>query len=406
MKRVIIVLIVFIIFYLLLQLIFINFGKGHIINYKIDGFNINEELLQNINGEVDNYYIEIKKDDLVFSYQLFMRNRGSNLVKKIKYFKNSNYECIVPILKLKDVKVEPICKKDGIYYYLSTIDDSEVIDYFKEYKVKNNNKKLKEKNNITIYNNLIDNHYISLDYYKGIYLINKKDKLKKVDLFKKEIYDKELSFVIKNYYVIADYNELYDFHKFYLINLENYKIDTIISDKEISLNSYVMGIIDNEAYIFDIDNKTEYMIDIDAKDIYEVGNEKKGIKKYVNGEFVKGNVYEASDKLLFSDYTNKLDEETYSRVELIGGKKSGYYYLYKLNNDKYDVYRVPSQNHEVKTYLFTTTDINSIKHTKEYIYYAYDNLIKRFNEFEGNIDIIKYNDLKYNKTLKFNIYER
>ena len=44
-------------------------------------------------------------------------------------------------------------------------------------------------------------------------------------------------------------------------------------------------------------------------------------------------------------------------------------------DDKYLVYRADIQNPKIKTYLFTTTDLNSVMYLNDYIYFKNDTLL-------------------------------
>ena len=92
----------------------------------------------------------------------------------------------------------------------------------------------------------------------------------------------------------------------------------------------------------------------------------------------------------------------YSRVDNIGGEKSGYYYLYQNNGNNYDVYRINKQNENYKTYLFTTDDIENIVYDFDSVIYKSDKYIKKYSDLTGNKKIAQYDEVEFNKSLKFN----
>lgn len=409
MKRTLILLVILFIFYLLIQIIFNYVGPGHDIEYKVDGYNIHEILTQHQKDEIDNYYFEITKDNIVFNFQIDNVRQGSKLIKSIEYFKNVNYECMVPVLRIKGEYLNVVCKKDDVYYNYSDIkgSDPEVDLFAKEYDhtYENSDKIVKDNANLFVYANLIKNHYMALEYYKGIYIINSKNSYKRVSLFKKEKYSKPLSTIVNNYYIIADYNEEYDFHKFILVDLGTGIKSTITSNQAISFNSYIQGTIGNSVYLFDKDNQKQYKINVKNSTVSEIGNVNSGIKIYQDGEFIDANVYEATEKeLVFNANidTNLLDKE-YARVDLIGGKTAGYYYMYELNNGEYTVYRASSRNPKIKTYLFKTSNINHIAYVGTYVYYLKDGEVYAHSNL-GNRLILSYKDIVYNDDLKFYVY--
>lgn len=418
MKKIFGLLITLFIFYFILQICFRYFGKGHIYEYKIKNekeFNIKEVFTQNTKNEVDNYYIEIEVENNIFNFQIYdVLKRTTGIIKDIKYFENANYKCILPYLDNNKQFTDMVCKKDNIYYYYSNIKgkDPELDNFASEYfdlSIYNDkDEMIKHNKNIYIYNNLPEKNHISIDYYKGIYVINSKSNINRIQIFDKEKYNRDISVILDKYYITADYDEKYEFHKFKIVNIENNKIDEIISDYAISFDSYIQGIVDNEIYLFDKMNKMQYKINIKNKQVIIVGNEK-GIKIYKNGEFVDGNAYEASQiNITFNKYNtdNNSKIDGYEILGMNGNVQSGYILVYKKVNNVYNVYKINVQNKDIVTYLFTTTDINQIQSDYKNIYYKDGKYIKYFNEINGIKTIIKDNELEFNNGIKFYVYSK
>lgn len=398
--------------YLAIQISFRFFDKGHSIEYKIDIFNVKEKYIQNIKNETNNYYFEITVNNSIFNFETYKSlNRNSKVIKKINYFKNSNYECIFPEFRDNTFVTDIICKKDQINYYYSYLKgkDPELDNFANKLGVKFDTeiKEVKNNGNLYIYDSVKENHFIGIEHYKGIYAVNNVAWYKKINFFEKDIYNKQITAIVGEYYITADYNEKYDFHEFKIISLENYREGKIVSNDPISLDSYVQGVIDNKVYIIDRSNKVQYELDIKNKTIISIGNEKTGIKLYKNGSWEDGNIYEAINKdITFNKYENNntLNDIDYYRIDKVGNKLSGYYYLYKKVNNTYKVYRTPIQNTSNLFFLFETTNINNIIYFGDYIYYSDKNCIKYFNEVIGNVTLARYNDLEFNNNLKFYLY--
>lgn len=418
MKKIFMLLVVLFTLYFGFQIIFRYLDKGHIYEYTLSNdkkFEIKEVLTQNTENEKNNYYFEIKVDNEIFNFQTFkIYSRATGIIKKIKYFSNANYKCILPLLNKNKQITDMICKKDNIYYYYSSIkgNDPELDSFasdnldFEIYK--DNTDTIKKTSNIYIYNNLLENKYITIDYYKGIYVISKNSKYKKIEIFEKEKYSREISTQVDKYYLCANYDEEYEFHEFKLVNLENSKIEKIVSNYAISFDSYIQGVIDNEVYLFDKTNKKQYKINIKNKEVYYIGNEK-GIKIYKNKEFVTENVYKAiNENIAFNEYTtdNIINISNYNLLYVNGNKLSGYYLVYQKVNNVYKIYKVNVQNQNIITYLFTTTDINSVKISNDYIFFKDNKEIKYFNELSGTKTLLKYNELEFNNKLKFYVYSK
>lgn len=418
MKKIFMLLIVLFILYFGFQVAFRYLDKGHTYEYTLNDdkkFEIKEVLTQNIEKEKNNYYFEIKVEDEIFSFQTYnIYSRATGIIKKIKYFSNSNYKCILPLLAKNEYITDMICKKDDVYYYYSSIRNNDPeVDNFADANIdfevyKDDTDVIKKTSNFYVYNNLLENKYIAVDYYKGIYVVSKNSKYKKIEIFEKEKYNRPVSTQVNKYYLSADYDKDYEFNEFKLVNLENSKIEKITSDYIISFDSYIQGIINDEVYLFDKTNKKQYKIDVKNKVVYYIGNEK-GIKIYKNGEFILENVYKAiNEYITFDEYTtdNNIEIPDYNLFKVNGNKLSGYYLVYQKVNNVYKVYKVNVQNKDIITYLFTTTDINSIKCNNEYIFFKDSKEIKYFNDLIGVKTLLKYNELEFNNKLNFYVYSK
>ena len=418
MKKLFNLLIVLLILYFGIEISFIKLNKGHELEYKIKSdkktFHIKEIYKRKRKNEIDNYYFEIKVDDIVFNYQTYKNYKGKNyIIKDINYFSNDNYKCI-NLTNRKEAISDVICIKDNIEYFYNMIkgNDKELDDFVSNLKIHkkytNNLKNKIDADPVTLYlDNLIDKHYLSLQNYKGLYLINKKNKIKQIDLFKNDIYTNKINTVMDKYYITADYNEDYKFHTIKLVNLKNGKKSNITIDNAISLDSYIEGYIKDDFYLFDRSDKKQYRINIKNKTISISGDKSKGIVLYRNDKFYTGSAYDAFDmNTYFSKYLvdSKLNGEKYTRVDKVGNKLSGYYYLYLKNDNKYDIYRVNVQNKKIKTYLFTTTDINDIYYYKDYIYFKDGLYVKYYQDDLGIKTLLKDNEIEFNNSIKFGLF--
>ena len=419
MKKLVRLLTILVVLYFGIEISFVNLSKGHNLEYKIKSnkkiFNIKEIYVQRTKKEKTNYYFEIKVDDTIFNYQTYNNYKRANyIIKKIDYYEDSSYKCI----NIKDKEEQSIsdilCIKDNIEYYYNSIkgQDKELdkfVSNLKGYKKYTDNKKEKIKATpITLYTkNIVDKHYIALQNYKGIYLINKKDKVKNVSIFKNDIYTNESSIVSNNFYISADYNQKYKFHEFYLVNIKNGKKKRLASDDEISLDSYIQGTVDKEIYLFDKSSKLQYRINLKNKTVNVSGRTSEGIQIYKDDKFEIGSAYDAStNKVLFNKYTSntKFNNKEYARVDKVGNIKSGYYYLYEKNKDSYNVYRVSIQNKNILTYLFTIDDIENIYYYDDYVYFKDGKYIKYYQNNTGIKTLLKNNEFEFNKSLKFGLY--
>lgn len=414
MKRMFGLLLILLIGYFSFQLIFRFIDKGHTEEYNITTsgqvFSIKEIYTVNTD-EDDNYYLEIKVNEDTFDMQIYDNlNMSKRIITDIYYY-DADYKCILPVIN-KEKYGNVICKIDDTYYnYQDLKGKSESLDLF----VKNLNideeeqQELASKNKITVYDNLIDKHYIALETYKGITTINKKNMSTIVDinLFEKDIYTKDISCFIDKYYLVADYNKQTKFNEFKLVDITNNKVKTIKYDYDISLDSYILGTYENKVYLFDNSTKKEYEIDVKKETIIEVGNTNIGIKILVNGNFENINAYTVyQNKTTFTPYevSYTFNNQNYDLVLKVGKEKSGYYYIFEKVGNTYKVYRSNIQNKINKTYLFETNS-TELLYTKDSVYYLDGKTLKRYDN-QGNKIILEYSELEFNNNIKIGLFNK
>jgi hypothetical protein len=418
-KQMFILTLTLLVIYIMLSFIFIKKTYGHNVTYSINNNDINLQVKEIFTyrkkNEEDNYYFEITNGNKIFSFTLFDTfNKKEYIIKDIKYFENNSYSCIYPVFKDDEQLTDVLCLKDDIIYPYQTIKgmDDEVDNFVKKLNYNDNNyiedkSSTLKKETITIYrNNLLNNHYIAIENYKGLYLINNNEVYKSISLFENDLYKKELSTFYSNIYLVADYNQKHTFNEFFLVDITNGKKSTIISNNSLNLDSYIMGTVLGETYIFDTSDKQEYSISYSSKKISTVGNENSGIKIYKNLNWETESSYKAvQEKITFTETNvNLTGYEEYQRIDKIGNENSGYYYFYKYVDGIYKAYRSSIINPNIKTYLFDTTDIDNIIYVSKYIYYRNNTDILYYSDTTGSKAVISNKEYEYNKSLKFGVY--
>lgn len=406
MKKYIRSFIIVIIFFLIINFFFYLFSDEKVVDYHIDEFDVKEHYLK----DYDKYYFELSVDNNYFNLMINNNfNKKSYVIGEVYSFKNSSYSCVLPIFSDNNVYTDILCLHDGIIYpYRSLMNRSLDLDNFasemKQYGYNVNLESLKEQkiNNMSIYNNLNFSDIVVIPSYTGVYLINfGKDIIKSIDLFDKDIYEQTLNCLVSDYYLVADYNELYSFHEFYLVNLKNGKVSTLASDVAISMNSYIQGVVDDSVYLIDRSNKKQYMINISNKSVSIIGNTKKGIKYYDNGKFINKSMYDAinSDMVFKSNY---IDSNKYDLVY----NSSGVYYSYLKVKDGYDVYISYEKSPSVYSYATNIIDIDDVFYDNDSIYYIEKDCLYSYNLNGGKQIILSYSEFLYNDNLNFYIYEK
>lgn len=424
MKRLLGMLVILCMFYFIIQVGFKYFGSGHTVNYEIKGNNylveVREKATLNTKGENDSYYFTFKVNNRVFpflTYQTFGRN--DRVVKNVEYFKNDNYECIYPIFKKEEQVTDILCYSGDILYNYHDLQnksgelqkfakDMEEYGYDFTHWVDDIGKEISDENGpLVIYpKNIADNHYVGIDNYTGIYLINNylKDKnLYNIKIFSNDSYEKIIDARASRYYITTDYGSTYDFNVFHVVDLVYNTQKTIKYHSSISFNSYIQGSIDDDVYLFDRNSKKQYRINPKTETIVEVGNEQTGIKYYNLGKWENRKAVEAvNSTLYFNLYT--VESEEYERVDKVGNELSGYYYYYKKNGNEYQVYRSTIKDKDIKMYLFTTTNVNEINYLRDYIYYKEGDYLRYYQDMTG-IRTIAYNkEFEFNNSLHYYTY--
>lgn len=404
MKKIFTSILVIYIFFFFLEFSFNYFKKTEITEYKINDIYIKEDYKGNTKNEENNYYFEIKTKENTYYAQIFKDYKKQNqIITDIKYFKNNEYECLLPIFKNNKIETEVLCNYNNKQINYTNITNNEVIEFVDNLGLINykddKTKELKKGLSTFYVNNLEPNTYIALNYYKGIKIANKVS-FTEYKLFEKDEYNQKIKAFYKDKYFIIDYNNKYESNEFKLVNIKTGKEETIGSNHVISFDAYVQGIIDDSIYIFDKDTKSQYQIDIKDKTITRIGNEKTGFK-YYDGTWQNKNIYEAiKEEIKFKEYESNNE---YVMIKNINGNNYGYNLYVKQINDKYEVYRDYRKNN-ILTYLFTTTDYSTIFSYKDSIYFKDGIYLKTYSQLTGIKTIIRDTELK-NKSIIFYVGE-
>lgn len=418
MKKLLKTLLLLIILYFLLKLCIKYFGHGHEVSYKINDITINEKLAINHKNEIDNYLITIKDNDFSIQLQILDDfNKDAKILKKIYIEKINNQICFLPIFKDNRIVTDIMCINDNIITNYNSLKGSiheldnfasRMTEYgydFRQYE--NNLKNSASDRTITLYrDNIIKNHFIGLNNYRGVLTINTKDhKLNSVNLFNKDIYDVSLAIGLKNKYIIFDYNAKYQFNKIYIVNLISNKKKEIKTNYQISNTSKVIGSYKDSIYVLDYDNKVEYEINLKKEIITEIGNKNKGylasncrgLVKIDSGEILNWNYR-------MPDCYEVQENQQYDRIDLVGGEKSGYYYYYQKTIDGYKVYRANVLSPKQKLYITTLSSLDHIQYSNKFIYYLKDNQINYYSDATGVRTLLENSEFAFNKSLNYHLY--
>lgn len=410
MKKLFFTLIFLFFIYFALQAAFYFFGPGHEVNYLVNGYSIKESYTNNKKNEIQNYFFEISKDQNKFYFQIFESfNNESKIITDIKFYNDNNYACILPIFKNEKVLTNLYCINDNVVYLYEYIKGKNpqldaFYDTVSDLFIKENLSDVDTTSNITLYkNNMLPNHAVSFETYKGyVYATSKRKSLNAKNIFDNDIYDKYLSTYVDNNYVTVDYAEKYGYSNVYIYDILSGKEQKLIFTSNLEKDSYIQGVKDGSLYIFDRSNKKQYEINTRTNVILEVGNVDTGIKMYQHGKWERISAYECiNDKVIFSN--SQGEENGYFYLASVGGNNSGYTYYYKNEQDMYSIYRVNNQNKDQVTYLFKTKYLDKVIVSHEYVFYLDDAYLKYYSDKTNIRTLVSNSELRYNENLKYQI---
>ncbi len=408
----------FAVFYIV-QILFLFFGPGYETNYRLNDngsvFTIDEKYQKNSLYQLSNYYITISLNNQSFDYQLVKtKNMGTRIINSIKYYSDSSYTCIWPIFKNSDVKYDITCLNNGnLFYYHDIKNKDSNLDLFvnnlKEYDINNfvnDEGQYNQTDNIFLYqNNTIKDYNLSLLSDRVVYCASYNyNFFNKINVFNDNTLRLDTNSIytyINNYLVIADGTTSNNFTKIILINQDASSHQTI-DTSDISSNSYIEGVVGNSVYLIDRNTKKQYEINADNKTSLIIGTEKSGIKYYNNGQWENRSFEDAlKNNLIFTQIVNDVtnDFTGYDRVIKYGDNNIGYYYYFKINNGKYDVYSSSIKNPHQLTYLFTSS-MDKIKYDGDYIYFIDNGLLKYYHHSKGLRTLVNM----HSSIIDYNIY--
>lgn len=421
MKRLLVTLLVLFALYYGIEAIYTYQSSGFDNTYTITNegttYNIKEIYSANTSGEKDNYYITISYGDYTFSYETYIDyKKESKVVTNIYSYNN----CIYPVFNKNESNFDITCMVNGTqeYYHDLKGTDNGLDSFATELATKtgynadkwiDTTEQIAEDKILTYSkDNIVDGHHFALVNYRGLYTISSynPNKIYSIKLFKHDIYDPTISAFNGKYYVVINYEDLIKYQSFYLVDMEYNTYNTASTEATISSNSFIQGSYEDSTYLLDVDNMKQYEIDINNKSVIEVGNNQTKIKYYNGTEWSRISVADAASTKYFVSTSNyqTTSDNTYTRIDTVGGTKSGYIYYYKYSNRLYKCYR-SNKNDSIKTYLFTTSTLRNITYLDDYVYYINDNKVNYYHDTIGVRTLLTDSELKFNSNIKFNVYK-
>ena len=392
------------------------FSKGHTITYQVgeNKIEVKEIYTRKIKNEIDNYYLEMEVNGHPFAFQFYHDfSKKRKVVEDIITYQG-DYDCVLPIIEGKAM-TDLLCYQENRYYFYNTIagKDSALDEFVDTIDVNLYDKDdwtdesttVKNIEGISLYtHNVRDDYTVLITNLKGVYQIT--DDITNIDIFSKDIYERKLSAVVANYYVVADYEESGQFRTFYFVDMRTGKISEAKAPDYISFNSYVQGVVDGKLYVYDKDNEKQYQINPKKKKIEEVGNAKKKIDYYEGDKWKEITTTKANQELYFQYAKDDMFFDRFDEVYHLGGEESGYYYLLEKVKGGYQLYRTPSQNKKIITYITTVKEKEDIYVIDDSVYFIDGERLKYYQAETGFRTLLSYSELEFNNNLLFGIIKK
>lgn len=331
-------------------------------NYEITYKQKNAVITEKFDKENKKYTFLFKINDIEFITELEHKYiHKKELVDSIEIKKDKETLCIIP--KSKKLDFYPLCYQNNELITYHQLENKDILGdtYFKQIKTKTSSYKKIEINNL-------NNKKYFIWNYKGFFVIDEKEN-KTINIFDKDIYNIPLSTKINNNILIADYSNKYKFNKFYIVQTKNNKVKEIITDDELSFESYIMGTNKNKVYFMDKKNKEQYEINTKKLSMNNISKKDKG-KVLINGEWEDVSI-------------NKLSSKEYEFT---------YYRLFNYQIIDNNLYLV-IDDYKIKI----SSNVKEIVEVDgETVYYLIEDKLYYFNNTDGEVLVMSYFEWNFN----------
>lgn len=358
------------IFFLLLLFIFFAVFYFFPKNYTKTYTRGNYEIKETYNKQDKLYTIKIKSKEKEYEYieeKSYTPKR--KIITKITEYKEDNASCIVANSSVLQEHVVCLKEKNYVDYHL-------LPKILPEKFYKQPQEEVKKYKDIQI--NLVDDKTYLIWNYKGIYKINK-ESTKEISLFKNDAYSIDLAAIVNHYFVVANYDQKYNFNTLKVVNLKNDKVSEINLNTDISFDTRILGVYKNNLYLLDEKNEVEYEINIKKKKVTKMKNSGKIYKK---NKFETVNINQIiSKKLTFENNEN---------------------YSYKIQDN--GIY-VLQKGIAKETQISDKKSKKIVYYDNTTIYYIVEDKLYKYDIKYKETEILSYFELNFNYENMIFIYE-
>ena len=343
--------------------------RNYELSYKIGSYSVNERYIKNDKK----YYVTIKYKDNEYFYIIDNKySRKRKLVSNIKYISDDKYSCL--LITFDGKKQKPSCLNKDSYVSYHMIDEDLKKEIDKKLYTKYKSYKKKSYKGIDI-NNLYGKKILVWNYH-GFYYLSK-NKLKEIKMFNNDTYNASLIGQLDKYLVLPNYNESYEYKNLKVLNIEDFKIDTLKLSDNMSEDSYVLGTNQDSIFYYDKKYHREFEI-VPYKLVYRLVN---------NYIYEKGNKVDKSEIYLSNNEVKFTYNDTYS-YRLIDGS------LYRYN--QYNNYKEKITDLKVK---------EIVKEDNKEVYFVSDDKLYVYSDKYGLVNLLEYFELNFNYKNIFYIFD-
>lgn len=366
MKKALIIIISVLILVILSKYFLSNYN----ITYKLKNYSIKTSYNEK------RYYFEIKdKENNEYNFDIYNKRKLFKVkISKIEEIVGDDFKCIYPVIN--EFKTYPLCYQNNELIDYNLI-DSFLLDKYKKVDKNDNSDK-----DFVYYNNLNSKTFIALWNYKGYTVMNGKS-YNKIELFKNDRYNNELSYQLNNQLYMPNYDMEHEFNELIVLNIEDLSKKTIKLEYNIDYDSYIVGSVKQKLYLFDNKHSILYQIDTKKEKVNIIGSNQKGYVMYKDGEFIScSKTLYTVKKIKYSDNSNN----------------SNYKYLFEDGT-----YKKYKDNTNIKTKIFNSK-MNILKEYKDELYYLEKDTLYKYTPYSGSKKVFYNYELEFNSNNTIFIY--
>ena len=305
-------------------------------------------------------------------------NKKEKIIEEVKTYESDDLKCVYPVADDSTI----ICKNEDDEYLSYNYVKENILDFSKLNNINFEVKKVEKKlGDISVDVSKLDlNSNIFIWKYNGFYQVSN-DNLSILNDFTNDKYKNDLGVLAGKYYFVPNYDQEYDYTKFYVYNLENNSRKEIDIDFKINYDSYINGVYNNDVYLFDKDSLKQYRFDLKKRKVFLVGDKDTEGVIFDGVNFVKKSVYDLKNGQYFSKEKRLFNYEIINKKLFLISEVNDIKILIKDNFDSKDLYLVNDD-----------------------VYFIEDEYLYRYSFNKEIYNVLSYNEFLFNDENRIAIF--